>query len=221
MRIQTQMTKLVPSIENLVASAIGADWVEQVNSAREREGRRPYRPGSGDERAALALLAHAPGIRDRWPSVARAASQLGGILNAAHHNDADRWNRGDELRAAALAEELRGFLVASASSNPASTWLLAVKCGTIPSGKRAIIATRSTETESNPGQQAADFAARFKGDALASSLVMLAAAAAQTEKTGSVRVDYRDSTTTPIQAMTVSLRRSDATGTPRRITVQA
>ena len=220
MRIQTQMTKQVPAIESLVASVVGADWVEQINSARERDGRRPYRPNAGDERAALALLAHAPGIRERWPAAARAASQLGGILNAAHHNDADRWNRGDELRAASLADELRDFLAASASSDPTSTWLLSVKYGTIPAGKRAIAATRTAETKSGPGQSAADVAARFKGSAIATSLVMLAAATAQAAQIGSVRVDYRDSTTTPAEAMTVTLRRSDATGTPRRITIQ-
>lgn len=223
MRVQTKISKRVAHIEALVGAVIGEGWVEVVNAERVRDGRRPYRAGVGDERAALALFAHAPGVRDRWNAPARIASQLGGILNAAHHNDADRWAKGDADRAAQLAEALIEFLDQHPADAMTTTWTVDVELGELGARKRKPVRVGSGRHTGAPGQPLAEVADNAAGQAGAPgsvrALAALAAAIGADRAAAHLRVELRDSTSTPTQTATVVARRSDTENEPLTVSV--
>lgn len=218
MRVQTQISKSIPHIEALVSAVVGDSWLDVVNAERARDGRRPYRTGSGDERAALALFAHAPGVRDRWPSAAKIASQLGGILNAAHHNDAERWSKGDDMRVAQLADTFAQFLADHPADSLTVSWHVKLEAGTLEPRKRKPTTRRTSSAAGQPGQPLSDVLRQISAqmrerdespvaDALAA---VAASAAAEPRCAGHVQVQFRDTGRDPVQSMTLTARRSDA-----------
>lgn len=219
MRVQAQLASSIPHIEALVGSVVGDDWLEKVNRDRDAEGRRPYREASGDERAALALFAHAPGVRDRWPAAARAASQLGGILNAAHHNDADRWNKGDEVRVAQLAQDFQTFLAEHPAELLASSWSLTVEFGVLPARKRVPVVERRHVHSGHVGQSLTQLlgqaVAAHNGDALTTALLgVVTPLLARADADGHARVESRDTTVSPTSTVSVVVKRSDTSAAP-------
>lgn len=230
LKAQAQLSKSVSHIEALVASVVGDNWLDVVNRERSRDGRREYRTGAADERAALALFAHAPGVRDRWNAQARIASQLGGLLNAAHHNDSDRWTKGDADRAEQLTKELLAFLAEHPTGQLTATWTVEVDLGHLPPRKRKPVSDSRIVRKGQPGQPARDVIQAACDDQLAGcahpgagGLAALTISALAGHRGGHVRVDYRhDRPGKDPATVTVTAKRTKgAAKTPLVIAVNA
>jgi hypothetical protein len=164
-------------------------------------------------------------VRDRWGAAAKIASQLGGILNSAHHNDADRWTKGDSDRAEQLAQEFCAFLDAHPVAAVDARWKVTAESGPLPPRKRRPVAERTATKVGEKGQPLAALtgaacAAVLDTPSLAEALAsVVVAAAADKDATGHVRLDFRDARTNPVSAATVIARRSDASGSALVVTV--
>lgn len=227
-KVQARLTARVPHLEILVAALLGEDWLTTVNAARAAEGRREYRAGAADERAALALFAHTPQVRDRWAPAARAASQLGGILNAAHHNDAERWQKGDAQRAEELCAQLEAFLDAHPVDAVASSWTVTVELGRLAKRQRKPAVEASATREAGAGESVTGVAEAAVAELAAAADWPLAralpaiATAASTDPAaaGHLRVELRRPDGEQTQTLALTARRSDATGGPFEVLVQ-